>query len=63
MLAVVVRFTIMYSVVVQGNTKMRDIPTPETIVLMLWEKSGLENGESSSTEHNSYVFVMVLLRD
>ena len=28
----------MYSVVVQGNTKMRDIPTPETLVLMLWEK-------------------------
>ena len=53
----------MYSVVVQGNTKMRAIPTPETVVLMLWEKSGLENGESSSTEHNSYVFVMVLLRD
>lgn len=39
----------MYSVVVQGNTKMTDNPTPETLVLMLlWGKNGLDNGEGGS---------------
>ena len=40
--------TNVYSVVVQGNTKMTDNLTPETLVLMLWEKNGLENGEGGS---------------
>lgn len=38
----------MYSVVMQGNTKMTDNPTPETLVLMLWGKNGLDNGEGGS---------------
>ena len=38
----------MYSVVVQGNKKITDNPTPENLVLMFWGKNGLENGEGGS---------------
>ena len=63
MLAVVDRFHNHVFSGCAGKYKDERYSYSRDLSLDVMGKSGLENGERSSTENSSYVFVMVLLRD